>query len=97
MSVDIVSQSAALAEQAAGELAAAAGEAELARIKSSYLGKSGSIAALLREIPNLEIDQRREAGRAVNDAKKSVETLFAKRQEDLRGAALARSGSSPLK
>jgi len=96
MSVDIASQSAALAEQAAGELAAAAGEAELAQIKSTYLGKSGSIAALLREIPGLEIDERRAAGRAVNDAKNSVEALFAKRQEDLRGAALARSGSSPI-
>ncbi len=96
MSVDIASQSAALAEQAAGELASAAGEAELARIKSTYLGKGGSIAALLREIPSLEIDQRREAGRAVNDAKKSVESLFAKRQEELRGAALSRSASSPI-
>jgi len=95
MSVDIASQSSLLAEQAARDLADASGEAELARIKSTYLGKSGSIAALLREIPSLEMDRRREAGRAVNDAKKSVERLFATRQESLRGAALAKSGPNP--
>jgi len=95
MTVDIARQSSVLAEQAAGALQAADGEAELARIKSSFLGKSGSIAALLREIPRLEIDQRREAGRAVNEAKKSVELLFAERQEELRGAALARAADEP--
>jgi len=95
MTVDIAQQSSVLAEQAAGALSAADGEAELARIKSTYLGKNGSIAALLREIPTLEIDQRREAGRAVNEAKKSVEALFSERQEALRGAALARGGSAP--
>jgi len=95
MTVDIASQSSVLAEQAARDLAEAGGEAELARIKSTYLGKSGSIAALLRAIPSLDIDERRPAGRAVNDAKKSVEELFARRQEALRGAALAKSGPNP--
>ena len=95
MSVDIAQQSKALADQAASALNAAGGEAELARVKSTYLGKSGSIAALLRAIPGLEIEQRRSAGRAVNEAKQSVEALFVQRQEQLRAAALARGSAAP--
>ncbi|MBJ96124.1 MAG: phenylalanine--tRNA ligase subunit alpha [Rickettsiales bacterium] len=96
MNLDLPQQSTALAKQAADELGAAQDKAELARIKSSYLGRNGSIAALLRAIPGLPSEQRRDAGRAVNEAKKSVEVLFMERQEALRGAALSRASQVPV-
>ncbi len=91
MSDALSTQARALAESAAGELHAASGEAELAQIKASYLGKSGSISALLREIPKLEPAERRGAGGAINEAKRKVEALFAQRRQALKDAALGAS------
>ena len=88
MSDALSTQALALAESAAGELRAAPGEAELARVKANYLGKGGSIAVLLREIPKLEPEQRRGAGSAINEAKRKVEELFSERRKALKDAAL---------
>ena len=53
MSESLASRARALAAEAAASLAASGDEASLARVKSSYLGKEGSVTALLKAIPTL--------------------------------------------
>lgn len=85
-----------LADAAVAELSAASDADALAQVKSRYLGRSGSITALLKTIPTLEPSQRREAGQAINAAKRRVEALFAERRSGLMDRALGRSGPHPV-
>jgi len=94
MSASLPDQASALADEAKASLIAASNEAELARIKSGFLGKTGSITALLKQIPTLAPDDRRAAGGAINTAKKAVEGLFAERRDALKDAALGASSGS---
>jgi phenylalanyl-tRNA synthetase alpha chain len=94
---DVLSiQARELAEAAAQALRAAESSAELARAKADYLGKQGSIAALLKQIPTLEPALRRTAGGAINEAKKSVEALVSERLAALEDAALGAGGDGPV-
>ncbi len=96
MSDALTTRARELSEAAAAEIEAAAGEAELARVKSAYLGKAGSITALLKQIPQLEPDQRRSAGSAINEAKKTVEALAVGRRKAIKDRALGASGPVPV-
>ena len=95
MSETLATRARALAEEAAASLRAASDEAELARVKSSFLGKDGSITTLLRAIPTLSPDERREAGTAINEAKKAVEAAFTGARQSIKDAALGAS-SGPV-
>ncbi len=77
MSESLATRARGLADEAAAKLRSASDEASLARVKSSFLGKEGTITALLKAIPTLSVDERREAGSAINVAKKSGESFFA--------------------
>lgn len=92
MSDALSTQAAQLAEEAAAALLASTGEADLANAKARYLGKQGSITALLKQIPTLQPDERRSGGRAINEAKRAVEAVFAQRRESLKDAALSAAG-----
>ena len=96
MSDALTLQARALAESASRDLHDAAGEAELARVKSRYLGKGGSIAALLKQIPTLDPEQRRGAGSAINEAKNKVEALFVERRAAVKDAALGAASGGPV-
>lgn len=96
MSDALSSQAMDLSASAREALLAAGSEAELARAKADYLGKQGSIAALLKQIPTLSPEVRRTAGRAINEAKKSVEELFTKRLAGIKDAALGAGSDAPL-
>ena len=87
---------AGLAEEAAAALRSATTEADLAQAKSRYLGKSGSISSLLKQIPSLEPADRRTAGQAINQAKKAVEALFAERRLAIKDAALGAAAEHPV-
>jgi len=93
---DLTSKAQDLAAEARAALEAADSEASLARAKADYLGKQGSIAALLKLIPTLAPEQRRTAGRAINEAKVSVESLFAERLAALKDAALGSASAAPV-
>ncbi|MDR3178436.1 MAG: phenylalanine--tRNA ligase subunit alpha [Oscillospiraceae bacterium] len=56
---------------------------ELKIIKSSLLGKQGVIKDILKEIPNLEISKRSEAGCAANKLKNCFNNLLKLRKEEL--------------
>ncbi len=96
MSDALSTQASDLAQAASDALMAAGSEAELARVKSLYLGPRGTITQLLRAIPGLEPEERRTAGRSINEAKNEVETLFASQRDALKGAALGRSSEHPV-
>ena len=88
MSDSLSSQVSAIVQEAEAALGSASNEAELNRIKSSYLGRAGKISVLLKEIPKLPREERRDAGTAINGAKRVVEDLWRARLTAVRDAAL---------
>ena len=59
-------------------------EAELQDVKSSLLGKKGSLTDILKEIPNLDVLMRAEIGRATNNLKDHFTALIESRREEIR-------------
>lgn len=45
---------------------------ELENIRQAYLGKQGRFTLLLKELPKLEIETRKEAGKTANEVKKTI-------------------------
>jgi len=79
--------------RAASKEFGAAGDGEtLERLRIKYLGKRGILASLLKSIGKLEPALRPSAGKAVNEAKSAVVSLFeeAKRRIELAGRAEAK-------
>ena len=52
-------------------------------LESEILGKSGKLADLTRKIPDLDPDERPEAGKVINQVKSELESLLAERKEEL--------------
>ncbi len=76
--------------RAAREALAAVGDDDaLEQWRTSTLGRSGTVTAVLRTLGDLEPDARREIGRAANVLKSELESVLEQRREELRGAALA--------
>ncbi|MEE2828321.1 MAG: phenylalanine--tRNA ligase subunit alpha [Myxococcota bacterium] len=94
MTESLATRARSLADTAAGELRAASDQADLARVKAGYLGKEGTLTGLLKAIPGLPPEERREAGSAINDAKKSVEAVFASVRQAIKDAALSASSGT---
>ena len=69
-------------------LAGAADEAALEAWRTSVLGRSGSLTAVLRGLGALPEDERRAVGAAANIAKQGLEAALDARREELRRAAL---------
>ena len=61
---------------------------ELERVKAQFLGKAGSLTAMLKALGKLAPDERREAGARINAAKDRIEAALLQRREALAGAAL---------
>lgn len=52
-------------------------QGELEQIKTHLLGrKNGRLTHLMKELPNLPVEQRREAGAALNQARERIESRF---------------------
>lgn len=58
-------------------------EESLENWRVSFLGRRGKVSLLLREIPNLQIDQRNEAGSKANNLKNLLGTEFDIKKESL--------------
>ena len=84
----------AVERAARGALAGAADEAALEAWRTSVLGRSGSLTAILRSLGDLDADARREVGRAANVLKGELEAALDERREALRKAALASTAVS---
>jgi phenylalanyl-tRNA synthetase alpha chain len=49
---------------------------EIRALRARYLGRKGALTAFLRNIPNLPVEERPEAGRLANQAKKKLEEVL---------------------
>ncbi len=81
----------ALREQALKEIASAQTLQELTGIRAKYLGKKGSVNALLRRIPELPPEERRAYGRKVNELKEIIEKALKEKEQELRRREIERS------
>lgn len=78
---DIISN---LLEEARKAISEVASENALQIIKSSFLGKQGSISQLIKEIPNMDVDLRPEAGKRLNQVKNQVNELIEASRMELK-------------
>lgn len=78
-----------LRQQAASELAAAQNADKLNELRVKYLGKKGSLTAVLRGLGALTPEERPRVGQIVNDIRSELELLVEKKNNELRQAELA--------
>ncbi len=76
---------AGIVARAAAEFAAAGDPAALENAKARFLGKSGALTALLKQLGTLAAEERKAAGQRINDAKSRIEQAL----EERRGALAA--------
>ena len=77
-----------LVNSALADFAAANESARLEDAKARYLGKEGSLTAMLKGLGKLPADERKSAGAAINLAKTRLEAALTARRDDLRQAQL---------
>ncbi|HEY8069710.1 MAG TPA: phenylalanine--tRNA ligase subunit alpha [Burkholderiales bacterium] len=77
----------AIVERAAAEFAAAADPASLENAKAKFLGKTGELTALLKQLGSLGAEERKSSGQKINAAKERIEAALESRRA---GLALAR-------
>jgi phenylalanyl-tRNA synthetase alpha chain len=80
-----------LERRARAEIAEAHTLAGLAEARARYLGRKGSVSALLRQLGGLAPEERARRGERVNAAKQRIEGWAAERREQLEGLAQARA------
>jgi phenylalanyl-tRNA synthetase alpha chain len=76
-------------DQALQQFAATSDEAELEQIKARYLGKEGSLTALLKGLGKLSAEERPAAGARINVVKQQIETALQERRDTLQKNKLA--------
>jgi len=64
-------------------LDAAKTESSLEKIRIEFLGRNGKLAALMAELKNLPVEEKRVYGPALNELKQTTEKLLAKRKQEL--------------
>ena len=76
-------------ELALQQFAAISDEAELEQVKAKYLGKEGSLTALLKGLGKLSNEDRPAAGARINQVKQAIETALQQRRDALQQGKLA--------
>ncbi len=76
-------------DQALQQFAAIGDEAELEQVKAKYLGKEGSLTALLKGLGKLPAEERPAAGARINQVKQSIEAALQQRRDALQQNRLA--------
>ena len=77
-----------LVAAATADFAVATEPAKLEDAKARYLGKEGSLTALLKGLGKLPANERKTAGAAINIAKERIESALVTRREALKSAQL---------
>ncbi len=86
-----------LVRDAFASFAAVSDAAELEQVKARYLGKAGSLTAMLKQLSSLAPEERREAGARVNLAKSEVEAALERQRHIIESKALeVRLGAEAL-
>ena len=78
-----------IVRDAAISFAAMNDTAALEQVKAHYLGKSGQLTLLLKQLGSIAPEERREAGAKVNQAKIDVEAALDQQRQVLESKALA--------
>ncbi|MDH4234049.1 MAG: phenylalanine--tRNA ligase subunit alpha [Gallionella sp.] len=76
-------------DQALQQFAVISDEAELEQAKARYLGKEGSLTALLKGLGKLSAEERPAAGARINQVKQGIETALQQRRDALQQNKLA--------
>jgi len=71
-------------DQALQQFAVISDEAELEQVKARYLGKEGSLTALLKSLGKLSAEERPAAGARLNQVKQSIEAALQQRRDALQ-------------
>ncbi len=82
---------AGLREQALTDIAACQAEAELEAVRVRYLGKKGSLNAILRGLGGLSAEERPAVGALANDIKDEILARIAEKASELASDRLRRS------
>jgi len=77
-----------LKAEASAAIETAEDESALAAAESKYLGRKGSVTALLRSMGKVDPSERATIGRAVNDAKVELQGAVETRRSELKRASL---------
>jgi len=72
-----------LKNEAIGNILEAKEEKELERLRILYLGRSGKVNQLTKELPNLSNEEKKETGRLLNETKKTIEEVLRQAQDKL--------------
>ncbi len=78
-------------QEALDKIASASSTQELQDIRIAYLGKKGSIQALMAEMKNLPKEEKPVFGQQVNAVKQEVTIALSEKMEELKKAELAES------
>ena len=76
-------------ELALQQFAIISDEAELEQVKAKYLGKEGSLTALLKGLGKLSNEDRPAAGARINQVKQAIEAALQQRRDTLQQGKLA--------
>ena len=76
-------------DEALQQFAATGDDVELEQIKARYLGKDGSLTALLKGLGKLSAEERPAAGARINQVKQAIEAALQQRRDDLQQNKLA--------
>ena len=76
-------------DHALQQFAVISDEAELEQVKAKYLGKEGSLTALLKGLGKLSAEERPAAGARINQIKQGIEAALQQRRDALQQNKLA--------
>jgi phenylalanyl-tRNA synthetase alpha chain len=90
-SADLLAALAALKAEAESTVRSATERDAVQRLRTEYLGrKAGRVTAVLRDLPNLDLETRKAVGQAANEAKAAIEALL----DEADAALAAREGAA---
>jgi len=72
-----------IVSRAAAEFAAAGDPASLENAKAKYLGKTGELTALMRQLGSLSPEEKKSFGQGINAAKQQIELALDSRRKEL--------------
>ncbi len=75
-------------DQALAQFSSINDEDQLEQVKAKYLGREGSLTALLKGLGKLSADERPKAGARINQVKQSMETALQERRDELNRAKM---------
>jgi phenylalanyl-tRNA synthetase alpha chain len=76
-SADLLAALAALKAEAETQLRSATGRDAVQRLRTEFLGrKAGRVTAILRDLPSLDLEDRKAVGQAANEVKAAIEALL---------------------